>query len=82
MSLLLASNTCNVFKLLCVKLFKKKKLDDKPDISVAVDLTVQTVNTGIISGMMLCSLQNKRKIFAYLANRGENEASQREAREN
>ena len=59
-----------------------KKLDDKQDISVAVDLTVQTVNTGIISGMMLCSLQNKRKIFAYLANRGENEASQREAREN
>ena len=81
MSLLLASNTCNVFKLLCVKLFQKN-LGDKQDISVTVDLTMQTVNTGIISGVMFCSLQNKRKIFAYLANRGENEASQREAREN
>ena len=28
--------------------------------SVTLDLTVQTVNTGIISGLMLCSLQKKR----------------------
>ena len=48
--------------------------------SVTLDLTVQTVNTGIISGLMLCSLQKKRNFLRILANRGENEASRREAR--
>ena len=48
--------------------------------SVTLDLTVQTVNTGIISGLMLCSLQKKRNFLRNLANRGENEASRREAR--
>ena len=48
--------------------------------SVTLDLTVQTVNTGIISGLMLCSLQNKRHFLRILANRGENEANQRESR--
>ena len=58
MSLLLANNTCNVFKLLCIKSLKKK-LEDKQDISVTLDLTVQTVNTGVICGLMFRSLRNK-----------------------
>ena len=40
----------------------------------------QTVNTGIISGLMLCSQQNKRNFSSILVNRGENEASWREVR--
>ena len=38
------------------------------------------MNTGIISGLMLCSLQNKRNFLSILVNRGENEASWREVR--
>ena len=41
---------------------------------------MQTLNSGIISGQMFCSLQNERNFLRILANRGENEASRRDAR--